>query len=277
MISTSVLEFHDTFKPEMIYIAKLLQLASECFTGSKSEISEISGIPTGKSSGKVVPHIKYAAFMGLIDYTHEKGLYSLKLTSLGKEVFVQDAYLHEDLTGWICHYCMTRKVSGAPQWVFLIHEVHPSFGEELSQERLFDLAKTWCDATPANMQKKVFSVVKGSYSEGCFERLGFLDWNDTIMFHEQPEKLELTFVYAYALFDSWERLFPEKREITSLELKETLGFGKTFGFNEDECNYVIDSLSDEGLLTINKQLYPATIIRTTNADNMIPHLYSRLL
>ena len=35
-------------------------------------------------------------------------------------------------------------------------------------------------------------------------------------------------------------------------------------------NYVIDSLSDEGLLMVNRQLYPATIIRTANVESVIP-------
>lgn len=277
MISKPSLEFHETFKPETVYISKLLKLASDQYSGTKYEISEISGIPTGEQKGKAEPHIKYASYMGLIDFSCGKGIYSLRLTPLGEEVFVQDPYLHEDLSLWLCHYCMTRKVVGAPQWTYLIHDVHPGFGQPLSQERLFSLASLWCDVSTSSMLKKVFSVVKGSYTDGCFAHLDFLDWSDQLEFHEQSEKLELEFVYAYALLDSWERLYPEKREITELELKDGLGFSRLFGFNEEESNYVIDSLCDEGLFTVNRQLFPATIIRMTNADNIVPQLYSRLL
>ena len=61
------LEFHETFQPEMTYVAKLVKLASENYAGTKFEISECTGIPTGKQKGKVVPHIRYASCMGLID------------------------------------------------------------------------------------------------------------------------------------------------------------------------------------------------------------------
>ena len=54
------LEFHETFKPEAPYISKILKLASENYSGTKYEISGISGIPTGEQKGKVEPHIKYA-------------------------------------------------------------------------------------------------------------------------------------------------------------------------------------------------------------------------
>ena len=44
MINKSSLEFHETFKPEIPYIAKILKLASENYSGTKYEISDMSGI-----------------------------------------------------------------------------------------------------------------------------------------------------------------------------------------------------------------------------------------
>ncbi len=277
MMNKSILFFHETFKPELVYISKILKLASEKYSGTKIEISERTGIPTGKEKGKVVPHIKYASFMGLIEYTCEKGVFSLCMTKLGQEVFLQDPYLHESLTCWICHYCMTRKKLGAQQWSYLLHDAWIGLGEEIKQDRLFVNVQKHCDVELENMSKTVFSVVKSSYTNGCFESLQYLRWDDSIEFYEQVEQLELLFVYAYALFDSWDQIYPDKRELTETDLKTALGFNKVFGFNEEECGYVIDSLSDEGLLTVNRQLYPATIIRTTSTEWLIPQIYSRLL
>ena len=277
MIKSSALVFHETFQPEIGYIAKILKLASEEYSGSKFDISDLTGIPTGERKGKVEPHIKYASFMGLIDYSIEKGVYNLGLTKLGEEVFVQDPYLHEDLSCWLCHYGISKRSGGAPQWSYFVHDIHSGFGEKISQERLFKNASTWCDVSAANMSKNVFSVVKTSYTDGCFEKLNFATWDDSIEFIEHTEKLDLIFVYAYALLDSWERLYPDKQEITDIDLKNEIGFDRIFGLNEDECNYVIDSLAYEGILTVNRQLFPATLIRTSNADNIIPQLYSRLL
>ena len=276
MIKSKELEFHETFLPESAYIAAILELASEGFSGTKYEISERSGIPTGKQKGKVEPHIKYAKFMGLADFEYENGVYRLSLTRLGEEVFAEDRYLHEELSCLLCHYGMTRKKDGAPQWEFLIHDAHPGFGV-LSEERLFSLAGTWCDVPDEFMRKKVFSVVKGSYMKGCFEKLNFLTWKKDIEFHEQSVRAEFIFVYAYALSDSWDRLFPDKREITVDELKNEIGFDRIFGFNEDELNSVIDSLAFEGILTVNRQLFPATLIRTSDTESIVSRLYGRLL
>lgn len=277
MIKSSSLEFHETFQPEMTYIAKILKMASDNYSGTKFEISEYSGIPTGKQKGKVEPHIRYAKCMGLINYALVKGIYSLSLTPLGEEIFVQDPYLHEELSCWLCHYGMTKIGSEAPQWEYFAHIAHPGFGVKISQDRLFALAGTWCDVTQANMSKKVFSVVKNSYTEGCFGRLNYISWDGTIEFHEHFQKFDMTYVYAYALLESWERIFSNKQEISDDDIKNEIGIDKILGLNEDEYNCVIDSLSDEGIVTVNRQLYPATIIRTSSSSNIVLQLYSRLL
>lgn len=277
MIKSGALEFHETFQPELPYIAKILKLASQNYSGTKFEISDCTGIPTGKQKGKVEPHIRYARCMGLINYSTENGVYSLKLTNLGEEVFVQDPYLHEDISLWLCHYGLTKRSSLAPQWEYLVHSAHPGFGEKISQERMFALAGTWCDVSQDSMLKKVFSVVKNSYIEGFFQRLDYLEWDKNIEFHEHSEKFDLVFAYAYALLESWERIFPDKQEITDFDLKNEIGFDKIFGFNEDECNYVVDSLAYEGFITVNRQLFPATVIRISSSESVISQLYSRLL
>jgi hypothetical protein len=284
MIKSSVLEFHETFQPEMTYIAKILKLAAENYSGTKFEISDYTGIPTGKQKGKVEPHIRYARCMGLINYSMENSVYTLQLTPLGEEIFVQDPYLHEDLTLWLCHYGMTKKGSFAPQWEYLVHFIHPGFGEKISQERLFSLASTWCDVSRETMSRKVFSVVKNCYTEGCFQRLDFLCWEGTeqddkerLEFREHSEQFDLIFAYAYALLDSWEQVFPDKQEITDFDLRHEIGLDKIFGLNEDEYNYVIDSLAYEGFITVNRQLYPATIIRISNSNLILSQMYSRLL
>ncbi len=277
MIKSSALEFHETFQPELPYISKILKLASENYSGTKFEISDCTGIPTGKQKGKVEPHMRYARCMGLINYSTENGVYSLRLTPLGQEVFVQDPYLHEDLSLWLCHYGLTKRSSLAPQWEYLAHSAHPGFGEKISQERIFTLASSWCDVSLDNMLKKVFSVVKNCYTEGCFQRLDYLEWDGNIEFHEHSERFDFVFAYAYALLDSWERIFPDKQEITDFELKNEIGFDRIFGLNEDECNYVVDSLAYEGFITVNRQLFPATIIRISNSRNVISQMYSRLL
>lgn len=275
MISRSKIKFHETFQPEVAYLARICALASENYTGDKFTISDLTGIPTGKQKGKVEPHIKYASFMGLIDYALDKGVYSLSLTQLGKEVINQDRYLHENLTHWICHYCISRQGSGAPQWSYVVHNGHSGFSQINSSQyhlnRAKDLFKTDVGF------EELFGVMRRSYIEGYFSDLMYLKWNDGIEYVEHLERPELLFVYAYALFDSWERLFPERNEITMTELITDIELGKIFNLNDTEIDSVLEDLSNKELLKVNRQLYPSTIVRLSTSREIIPDLYSLLL
>ena len=275
MINRSQIKFHETFQPETVYLAKICELASNDFSGDKYAISELTGIPTGKQKGKVEPHIKYASYMGLIDSKVEKGVYSLTLTPLGNEVFNQDHYLHENLTRWLCHYGISRPELGAPQWIYLVRYGHSGYNQINSSG--FHLNKA-NNLFGINVDlEEMFGVVRRSYVDGFFSDLNYLRWDDGIEYIEHTERPELLFVYAYTILDLWELLFPEKKEITLIELIEKIGIGKVFNVGEAETESILDDLSFEGLFKINRQLYPATIIKLANSNSVISKLYSLLV
>lgn len=63
MVQLSNLNFHQTFPPTTDGISRLLSVADRGGAYTKEEISQMTGIPTGKSSGKVEPYIRYAVYM----------------------------------------------------------------------------------------------------------------------------------------------------------------------------------------------------------------------
>lgn len=278
MISRSQLKFHETFQPEAGYISKVLELASINYAGDKFEISEKTGIPTGKQKGKVEPHIKYAAYMGLINYCFEKGVYNLALTPIGDEIYSQDPFLHEQLSKWLCHYGMVRKEKGAPQWSFLTNAVHPGFIQGISPERLMEQSSTFFAGNLS--YEEVFGVIRRSYIDGFFADLKYIFINDCsreICFREHSAHDELLYVYAHSMLDSWNTLIPGKSEITLFELMNELSFGKVFGLSDESINEVLEELSEEGIIALNRQLFPTTIIKTALPNELIVQLYSRLL
>ena len=268
----------ETFQPEPVYISKILELASQGHSGNKFDISEVTGIPTGKQKGKVEPHIKYASYMNLINYEVEKGIYKLSLTDLGRIVFQEDRYLHEQLTKWICHLEISRMKTGAPQWSFLINDAHPGFISGISQERLINQANSYFDISVGF--EELFGVVKRSYVDGIFDELDYVvfDTNSSeFWFEEKTYRDELTYVYAYAILKNWDNVLSEKKEITIVELIEKLNFGRIFGLNDEAIDEVLDQLKDDGILSINRQLFPTTIIRLGAAEDLIYKLYSKVL
>ena len=274
MITRSQLTFHETFQPEWIYISKILELGIEEFKGTKFEISEKTGIPTGKTKGKVEPHIKYAAFMGLVEYELNKGIYSLEATPLGKEIFMQDKYLHENLTHWLCHYALSRETMGAHQWYYVIHEGHTGFSVSNSPEYHLQRANRLFSSDIS--LNEMFGVVRKAYTDGCFSDLNYLIWGEEVSFVEHFESPELVYAYAYVILDSWNQFEPGRSEIPVSDLNEVFGFNKIFNLNDEEFNNILDSLSSLGLLSINRMLYPATVIRNTSLEHVIPLLFDAI-
>lgn len=272
----SNLNFHETFQPEITYIARVLELAKDEFEGDKYRISEITGIPTGEKKGKVEPHIKYSKYMGLVEYTCNHGFYSLSPTKLGMEVWRQDRYMHEDLTLWLLQYCMTRQIVGAPQWSYLVRRLHEGFNTEVSTSHITSMIQKDFGVSSLDASKAV-SVMKSSYTTGVFSNIQYLEWAEILRFKEKTEDVQFRYLYAYALLNSWEKQLSEKKEITFTEIVDILCIGKVFGFNDEELDSVLSTLADNGIISINRQLFPVTVIRTAASAEMIDSMYSMLM
>ncbi len=267
--------FHETFQPEIKYISEILRLASDSFYGNKFDISDITGIPTGKEKGKVEPHIRYAKYMGLIDFSYDKGMYTLSLTEIGKEVFFQDRYLHETLSLWLMHYGLSSN-KGAPQWMFLIRSINKGFNSKITSSQYTSQIEKAFEIY-GNDISKYFGVLKNAYISGMFEKLGYLSWDEGIVFNEKYEEYDLAYLYAYILFDSWDYSFPEKNEITFTEIVEELKYGKILGLNDETIDSILNTLEELNVVRINRQLFPVTIIRLIKTQNIIKEMYSLLL
>ena len=147
--------------------------------------------------------------MGLLSYACEKGKYQISLTDLGREVYVQDPYLHETLTKWLCHYGISRKEYGAPQWSFLIHDGNLGFIQGISPERIMSQASSIFESNVTF--DEAFSVLRRSYMNGFFAELHYLTVEeDSGEYHfiESYEKDEFLYLYAYAILNNWDARIP---------------------------------------------------------------------
>lgn len=269
--SRNAIEFHQTFQPTDSYITKIMELAAEKYSGTKEEISSVTGIPTGESKGKVEPHIRYAAYMGLISFEKKGSVYQLSLTDLGETVRKEDPYLFEDVTKWLCHYHLTEPLTGAYLWAFL-YKVLPF---QLDSPVSMDLIKRKNAET--FLKEYDLGVVKRTYTEGFLQNLHVLEWDSALTFQSNVYRDEWKIVYAYSLLMSWELVFPNEQELTVEQLMYDLAWGKRFGFDETEIMIVLDELEANGIVHLNRQLHPCTVIRSAEAKEIIPDLYAGIL
>lgn len=267
--------FHETFPPQIIYLAEILKLSSENYCGSKNDISNITGIPTGDSTGKVVPHIRYLSYMGLIQFEMELGKYKLSLTELGKIVFNEDPYIMQDITKLILHYNITRLKEGAPQWSYFFREYPYEYNAKIMFSDIEDQGKK-------KFAKDIeIGPLKSMYISDDFNIISNLDISkgnrQEVIFNINNPMFEATNLYAYGLLYDWELILPESKEITIDDILNLLKWGKAFGFDYDTMLEVLDEISARGIIKINKQLNPVTIIRNMNSSDLIETLYDDVI
>lgn len=254
------LNFHGTFPPTPAYIGRILKIA-DGEEKTVEEISELTGIPQGKSSGKVEPHIAYAAYMGLLDKEN------FSKTKLGKTVLKEDSVLSEKLTQLVCHSMLTS-ITGAEMWHFFFRELMPENKEGISRLRLTDVM----------IQKfgtARYAPVISTYTKQLVKLKLLEDDGDIIKISPLPVERDMLYVYGFALLHEWENIFPNDIEITATQL-ETMKFGAAYGWDNNTEYEVLKRLCDKEIIGMNNQLIPFTLKRLTTENTLIPKLYSLL-
>lgn len=266
------LNFHQTFKPERQYISSILNAADMTDFMSVQDISSCTGIPNGKSSGKVEPHINYAKYMGLIEKEKKDGGYILKRTKLGEIVCGEDPGLQENLSILLCHAMILRKENGADMWNAVFHRILPQYRSGIKKDILI---KELEQLFGGKVNKKNFAPFVGSYEE-MFSSTGILSFGrDNLNINMLQYDKEYIFLYAYVLFEYWDEIFSAQEEISAIQLVE-LNFGKSFGWDEQHEYEALEHLSDKGIIRLNRQLVPYTILRLADKETIMEKLYSEL-
>lgn len=273
-METVGLNFHDSFPPEREHIGRLLLLADNMPFMTKEEISAETGIPTGESSGKVIPHIRYAELMGLISVERGTGTFRLSKTPLGHEVLRVDPFLIESASQLLCHYRLTSK-SGAALWHFIFREYLVTHGTNVSRT---DVERS---ATIRFGVKANLSPFAGCYTQPTsFGSLNLLTvgtnregWTFTPHRYDQT----LGYVYAWSLLWEWDMVAFDTNELTLNDIEERFKWGAPFLWDRSTILEVLTRLQDLQAVRLNRQLQPVTVIRTMSTEAALQKMYSLLV
>lgn len=281
IVNAKSLDFHQTFKPERDCLSSLLSEIDSCTEKSAVEISKITGIPTGSSSGKVVPTICYLEFMGLIKGQIDNKKYKLEYTKLGETVLAEDPGLIEELSLMLLHCMMARKLSGADLWGYVICDIFPKYHGRISKGNLEKELQMHFGKT-VNL-----SPFNGSYT-GLFEQLDIVKiTNDEYIMQPHSFNSEFIYLYGLILYEYWKEWVNEfsdeqKRnekvseiEITADQIEKT-GFRNVFGWSEQEEYQVLEELHDRGIIQLNRQMFPFAVRKIMNEEEITELLYSEL-
>ena len=275
------LDFHQTFRPDRNLLSNLLMNLPDCSGKTIKEISDLTGIPTGESSGKVVPTICYLKYMGLITYELDKKKYQLDYTSLGLRIVEEDPGLSEELTLLLLHCMLTRCVNGAALWSYIFLDVLPKYHGSISKQVLNDELQN-------HFGKEVnTSPFNGTYT-AIFEQIDILRIeNEKYELQKHLYNPEMIYLYGLVLYDYWQdwvtQCFKDQKEeleisdveITAKQLAD-VGFRHPFGWSEADEYKVLEYLHEKNIIALNRQMVPFSIRKTSSKEELIHNLYSEL-
>jgi hypothetical protein len=256
-------------------------LLSERGNGTKIHIGAETGIPTGKSTGKVEPMIFYALGMGLITASKEVGVWQLDLTPLGNIVLREDPYFSEHQTMWLVHLMLCRRtpVTGkADAWYTLFTEGRFRFGENFRQDDFLEfLVERHGDI---GSLKSLSGIAIRTYLEdSCLGRIGVLEQtdDDLLIRHIAPVIKEFFPAYASYLYLMWDELFKDENQISldSFTLESHMFF--IMGWTESMVATWLDWMGDNGIIQVDRYTGTPMLLRLKSTSQVLAATYSELI
>ena len=268
------LNFHETFLPDITYLSKILLNADMIDNKTKEEISGFTGIPTGKSSGKVVPHIEYLKFMNLIEYEKSKGgKFIIKRTSLGNKIIQEDPYMNERITKIMINYFLTSKKFGAEMWNLIFREFPYVYGTIIDSTIVINEIEKYYGK---KVKLGAFNSTYGnSNSFSDIEVLRIKD--EKYEFNSLGFEYEGFYMYFYTLLAELEALDSLRKEFTYNEIFHEIKWNIGFQWSEVDAIEVLERFESKGLISINRQLNPTTVILNVNSIDICKKIYGLLI
>jgi hypothetical protein len=255
----------------------MLRFAASGKAGTYQEIAEISGIPMGKSSGKVPAILDYCRGMGLIQLAGNLRSATKKpeLTSFGRIVFLEDPHLKERITQWIAHLNLCGKLAGADAWyqTFFagLQVLGMRFTRSMLEEHLSLVYST-------NRKGIIGPLIRMYKDDAAFRVCGALaERGDIVERHAAPIGEEFGFAYGAWVLQLIADYFPKASQVTLTDLDHKAGWRTIPGWNIDELQRVIGLIDRKGVVAVDRQMNPWIIRPLSTPGEMWKRIYDDLL
>lgn len=281
------LNFPQSFLPERRLLSALLEFAAGSGSGDKEAISAATGIPTGRSTGKVIPMIHYGVGMELWSARRQATAWQLDLTPLGQHVRREDPYLSEPLTQWLLHLLLCRRAdlsepaTGlADAWFVLFAEGPVLLGREITAAA-FHQALMQRHGTVGYL-KGLSTLVPRMYTESsCFGDAGILrpSASGEDSYQRAPIPKDPTYypTCGLLLWMLWDALFGDQAQIGLDELDQATRLSALFGWGPEALSAWLQWLAGQGWLQLDRYTGSAVLMRLVGNERLITTLYSGLV
>lgn len=270
--------FHKTFIPERRYIHSMLQFASTGKSGDVHAISKATGIPTGQSSGKVMPILDYCRGMGLLQLSEKSRRNAVKepqLTAFGRIVLLEDPFLKEPVTQWMAHLNFCNPLTGADIWYHVFFKGAHALGPKFEKKHLENYLQTIYGTQTANL---IGTIVRMYGDPASFELCGAL--KETASYIKRisaPVSEEMLWCYGAWVTQAMEIFFPNDTQVTVTDLDRCSGWKTTPGWNIDEFQHVLRMLENKGILSVDRHMTPWIMQKKMPSSDLWKRLYDDLI
>ncbi len=278
------LNFPQTFLPERRLLAQLLPFALKGGAGDKVAIGAETGIPTGKSTGKVEPMIYYALGMGLITCNRESGIWQLGLTPLGQLVLQEDHFLSEPHTLWLLHLMLCRRfslalpaVGVADPWFALFAEGRFRLGNsfKLDDYLIFLIERHGDKATLKALSSLVIRIY---FENSCFGSINALvEQNNLFVRQSAPVEKSFFPVYTAYCYLLWDELFSNDNQIALDYFSQQTRCFAIMSWDDAMIARWLDWMKDKGIMQIDRYTGTPMLLRLQQTSQVLSNIYSELI
>lgn len=264
--------FHQTFMPEKIYITKMLSFAATDGLGRDTEIADKTGIPTGKSSGKVPSTMQYCLGMGLIERSTVNKARQISLTAMGQSVYAHDANLLQPLTQWMAHLNLCRRHGGAEVWYLCFARSAEQLGSEFSRSRL----ESYLAAKLGSAKRSLIGPMLRAYTDAAALNLASALTIQQDHVQRNPAPLLPAYANAYSawLLHLWDVHFTDNRQVTLTDWEAATCWGHIAFWNESQQEQALRLIQETGAIEIDRHMRPWVLIRRADADAFWQNMYA---
>ncbi|WP_165855177.1 hypothetical protein [Marinobacter sp. JSM 1782161] len=270
------LSFHMTFQPERHYLSALLRFAQVSSGASSIDaISQQTGIPTGKSSGKVRPLLQYARGMGLITTVNKAGEgVQVELTTLGQTVVAEDSHLIEETTQWALHLLLCRARGGAEAWHTVFVEVATALGQDLDDAQF----EAYLDNKYGSSRDVLGPLVRTYADPAALGKAAAIQKEEgRIRFRKMPLQPAYFDTLGALLLLVWDDVCPDQSQVALRELEAESGLMAATGWNTEEQSDFLASAESAGLLRVDRQTGAPILTRLMITNDALEVMYDRLI
>ena len=284
--------FPQTFKLEPLLLAELLIKTNECHIlhGTMYEISELTGIPTGASSGKVEPTIAYGFSCGLLSAERTQGIWTLELTPLAKAILQEDRMLNEDISLFMMHLMMNRVDPQQPQeglnaaWfdVCISSKYQISDRFDLDQLEQFVKDKRGDQKYLRGLLRLILTSYDQNNVDVPFYKIPVFQVEQTqtqLVIKRLTAPLEYKFFPAYSsfLFLEWDRLFSSQTQISFDDFLTQTRWNLLMNWSNKHFNRLLDWMAEKGFIQIDRLTGNALILKLVSTDRVLTEFFSELV